>query len=129
MPSRVAGGKILNSLAAQLPELMGGSADLAPSTKTYISEETDFSFENRNGRNLRFGVREHAMAAILNGIANHGGLRPYGSTFLVFSDYLRPSLRLASLMNLPVVHIYTHDSIFVGEDGPTHQPVEATTPC
>ena len=103
---------------------MGGSADLGPSTKTLLEGEADFSRHQPQGRNLRFGVREHAMAAILNGMANHGGFRPYGSTFFVFSDYLRPSLRLAALMGLPVVHVFTHDSIFVGEDGPTHQPVE-----
>jgi len=107
-----------------LPELVGGSADLAPSTKTLLSGEGDFSSDNPAGRNLRFGIREHGMAAVMNGMANHGGLRPYGSTFFVFSDYLRPSLRLAALSGLPVVHVFTHDSLFVGEDGPTHQPIE-----
>ncbi len=122
--TRSAAGKALNALARRLPEIVGGSADLGPSTKTLLEGEPDFSREHPEGRNLRFGVREHAMAAILNGMANHGGFRPYGSTFFVFSDYLRPSLRLAALMGLPVVHVFTHDSIFVGEDGPTHQPVE-----
>ncbi len=122
--TRSAAGKALNALARRLPEIMGGSADLGPSTKTLLEEEPDFSRQEPGGRNLRFGVREHAMAGILNGMANHGGFRPYGSTFFVFSDYLRPSLRLAALMGLPVVHVFTHDSIFVGEDGPTHQPVE-----
>jgi transketolase len=122
--TRVSGGKVLNALAKVLPELVGGSADLAPSTKTLIDGEQDFSAATPGGRNLRFGIREHGMAAILNGMANHGGFRPYGSTFFVFSDYLRPSLRLAALSGLPVVHVFTHDSLFVGEDGPTHQPVE-----
>jgi transketolase len=124
LATRVAGGKILNALAAELPELVGGSADLSPSTKTYLDGEKDFTREEPTGRNVRFGVREHGMAAVLNGMANHGGLRPYGSTFLIFSDYMRPSLRLAALAGLPVIHVFTHDSIFVGEDGPTHQPVE-----
>jgi transketolase len=124
LATRVAGGKVLNAVASTLPELAGGSADLAPSTKTYLGADTDFSRENPGGRNLRFGVREHGMAAVLNGIANHGGLRPYGSTFLAFADYMRPSLRLAALMRAPVIHVFTHDSIFVGEDGPTHQPIE-----
>jgi transketolase len=124
MATRVSGGKVLNALAQVLPELVGGSADLAPSTKTLLTGEGDFTRENPAGRNLRFGIREHGMAAVLNGIANHGGLRPYGSTFFVFADYLRPSLRLAALSGLPVVYVFTHDSLFVGEDGPTHQPVE-----
>ncbi|MBI5017641.1 MAG: transketolase [Deltaproteobacteria bacterium] len=124
LATRESSGKVLNALAAVLPEIMGGSADLAPSTKTLVSGGGDFSRDNPGGRNLRFGIREHAMGAVLNGMANHGGFRPYGSTFFVFSDYLRPSLRLAALMGLPVVHIFTHDSVFVGEDGPTHQPVE-----
>ncbi|MEW6490393.1 MAG: transketolase [Thermodesulfobacteriota bacterium] len=122
--TRVSGGKVMNALAKVLPELVGGSADLAPSTKTLLSGEGDFTRENPAGRNLRFGIREHGMAAVMNGMANHGGIRPYGSTFFVFADYLRPSLRLAALSGLPVVHVFTHDSLFVGEDGPTHQPVE-----
>ncbi len=122
--TRSAGGAVLNALARRLPELIGGSADLGPSTKTLLKGEQDFSRDCPAGRNLHFGVREHAMAAVMNGMANHGGVRPFGSTFFVFADYLRPSLRLAALMGLPVVHVFTHDSIFVGEDGPTHQPVE-----
>jgi transketolase len=124
MATREAGGKVLNALAQAVPELAGGSADLGPSTKTLLVGEGDFARAAHLPRNVRFGVREHGMAAALNGMANHGGLRPYGSTFFVFSDYMRPSLRLAALMKLPVVHVFTHDSIFVGEDGPTHQPIE-----
>ncbi|MBE0617028.1 MAG: transketolase, partial [Proteobacteria bacterium] len=124
MATRVSGGKVLNALAKVLPELVGGSADLAPSTKTLLSGEGDFGRDAPAGRNLRFGIREHGMAAVMNGMANHGGVRPYGSTFFVFSDYLRPSLRLAALSGLPVIHVFTHDSIFVGEDGPTHEPIE-----
>lgn len=124
MATRVASGKVLNTLASRLPELMGGSADLAPSTKTLISQEKDFGPEHRLGRNLRFGVREHAMGSVCNGIALHGGLRPYASTFLVFSDYMRPAIRLAAITELPVIYVFTHDSIGLGEDGPTHQPIE-----
>ncbi len=120
---RVTGGKILNYLADHNPFLLGGSADVASSTKTYLDHCGDFSSQNRLGRNIRFGVREHAMGAILNGLSLLG-LRPFGSTFLVFSDYLKPSIRLAALMNLPVTYIFTHDSFKLGEDGPTHQPVE-----
>ncbi len=124
MATRAAGGKVLNALAEKLPELMGGAADLTPSTKTYITSDVDFQPGAYQGRNLHFGVREHAMAAICNGMALHGGVRPFGSTFLVFSDYMRPSLRLAALMHLPVIFVFTHDSIALGEDGPTHQPIE-----
>lgn len=124
LATRAAGGKVLTALAPVLPELIGGSADLHPSTKTYLSDYVDVEKGEYGGRNLHFGVREHGMGAILNGMALHGGLRPYGSTFLVFSDYMRPTLRMAALMGLPVIYVYTHDSIFVGEDGPTHQPVE-----
>lgn len=124
MATREAGGKVINALADVLPELMGGSADLSPSTKTLIGESADFSAENRSGRNLRFGVREHAMGAVANGMAYHGGFIPYGSTFLVFSDYMRPPIRLAALSGLHVVHVFTHDSVALGEDGPTHQPIE-----
>lgn len=124
MATRVASGKVLNAIAARLPELLGGSADLAPSTKTLITQEKDFGPEHRTGRNLRFGVREHAMGSICNGIALHGGLRPYAGTFLVFSDYMRPAIRLAALSELPVIYVFTHDSIGLGEDGPTHQPIE-----
>ena len=124
LATRVASGKVLNAIAPHLPTLMGGSADLAPSCKTYLSGYGDFSAENRAGRNLHFGVREHAMGGILSGMALHGGVIPYGSTFLVFSDYMRPSIRLAAMMKLPVIYVFTHDSIGIGEDGPTHQPIE-----
>jgi transketolase len=103
---------------------MGGSGDLAPSNKTFINGSPEFQKESYEGRNVRFGVREHAMGAILNGLYLHHGIRPYGGTFLVFADYMRPAIRMASLMKLPVIYIFTHDSIAVGEDGPTHQPVE-----
>lgn len=122
--TRVAGGKVLNAIAGRMPELIGGSADLAPSTKTLITKEKDFSPQDRLSRNLRFGVREHGMGSVCNGIALHGGLRPYGATFLVFSDYMRPAIRLAAITELPVIYVFTHDSIGLGEDGPTHQPVE-----
>jgi transketolase len=124
LATRVAGGKVMAALAPVLPELVGGSADLHPSTKTYLSVYPAVSKGEYGGRNLHFGIREHAMGGIVSGMALHGGLRPYGSTFLVFSDYMRPSIRLAALMGLPVIYVFTHDSIFVGEDGPTHQPVE-----
>jgi len=122
--TRVASGTVLNALAHHLPTLVGGSADLAPSTMTLISGSGDLQKHSYTHRNLRFGVREHAMGGILSGMALHGAIRPYGATFLVFSDYMRPSIRLAALMELPVLYIFTHDSIAVGEDGPTHQPVE-----
>lgn len=121
--TRGTGGKALNAVAKNLPWLIGGSADLAPSTKTLIDGEGDFSAEDYGARNLHFGIREHAMAAACNGMALLG-LRPYGATFFVFSDYLRPSMRLSAIMRLPVIYVFTHDSIGVGEDGPTHQPVE-----
>ncbi|MEE8304647.1 MAG: transketolase C-terminal domain-containing protein, partial [Candidatus Tectomicrobia bacterium] len=122
---RDASGQVLNTLAANLPWLLGGSADLAPSTKTRLTFEAagDFTAQHYGGRNLHFGVREHAMASILNGMS-HCKVRPYGSGFLIFSDYARPALRLSALMEIPVIAIFTHDSIGVGEDGPTHQPVE-----
>ena len=107
-----------------LPTLIGGSADLAPSNNTYLNESGDFQAGDYSGRNLRFGVREHAMGGILNGMALHGGLFPYGGTFFVFSDYMRPAMRLAALSRVPVVYVFTHDSIGLGEDGPTHQPIE-----
>lgn len=122
--TRESSGAFLNLLAAKLPELVGGSADLAPSTKTYLKGIKDVNAEDFSGRNLRFGVREHAMGAIMNGLALHGGFRVYGSTFLVFSDYMRPAIRLAALMKIPVIFVFTHDSFWVGEDGPTHQPIE-----
>jgi len=124
LATRAASGQTLNALAAVLPELIGGSADLAPSTKTALKAEDSLQRDTLAGRNLHFGVREHAMGALLNGMALYGGLRVYGGTFLVFSDYMRPAMRLAALMKLPVIYVLTHDSIFVGEDGPTHQPVE-----
>ncbi len=124
MATRVASGSVLNAVAPRLPNLLGGSADLAPSNKTEIKGEKDFQADIYEGRHLRFGVREHAMGAILNGMALHGGLIPYGGTFLVFSDYMRPAIRLAALMDLKVIYVFTHDSIGLGEDGPTHQPVE-----
>jgi len=122
--TRVISGTVLNAIAQQVPNLLGGSADLAPSNKTVINGENDFQAEDHQGRNLRFGVREHGMGSILNGMALHGGVIPYGGTFLVFSDYMRPAIRLAALMGLRVIYIFTHDSIGLGEDGPTHQPVE-----
>lgn len=124
MATRNASGKVLNALAKTIPELLGGSADLEPSNKTLIASEESFQADSPGGRNIHFGVREHAMGSIVNGLAYHGGLRPYNGTFLVFSDYQRPAVRLASLVGLPVVYVYTHDSIGVGGDGPTHQPVE-----
>ncbi|MFR7992148.1 MAG: transketolase [Lachnospiraceae bacterium] len=117
-------GKMINRIKDLLPNLIGGSADLAPSNKTHMDGETDFSKDNYAGRNLHFGVREIAMAAIGNGLALHGGLRPYIATFFVFSDYVKPMARLAAIMGLPVTYVLTHDSIGVGEDGPTHEPVE-----
>src|SRR5688500_15932198 len=111
-------------MAAAVPTLISGSADLHGSTLNYIAADKDFSPQNWTGRNIRFGIREHGMAAMLNGLAYDGIIRPSGATFLVFADYARPSIRLASLSKLPVIYIFTHDSIGVGEDGPTHQPVE-----
>jgi transketolase len=122
--TRAASGKVLQALAAAVPSLVGGSADLAPSTKTIIDGSQAVASGEFSGRNFHWGVREHGMCAILNGMALHGGLRPYGATFFVFSDYCRPSIRLAALMKIPVIYVFTHDSFFVGEDGPTHQPVE-----
>jgi transketolase len=139
MATRVASGKVMNAIAPRLPALTGGSADLDPSTHTALKGLGDFDPAagkdvdtqgsagggwSYAGRNLHFGVREHAMGAIVNGLAAHGGIVPYGSTFLIFSDYMRPPIRLAALMGLHVVHVFTHDSIALGEDGPTHQPVE-----
>ena len=124
MATRQASGKVLNALAAALPELVGGAADLASSTNTYLAGLGDFGRETPDGRNLRFGVREHAMGGVLNGIALHGGLIPFGGTFLVFSDWMRGAMRLGALMGCRAVYVFTHDSIGVGEDGPTHQPVE-----
>ncbi|MFB5663992.1 transketolase [Alteribacillus sp. HJP-4] len=124
LASRAASGEALQEISAAVPSLFGGSADLASSNKTLIKNETDFSRDNYKGRNIWFGVREFAMASAGNGLALHGGVHPYVSTFLVFSDYLRPALRLSALMGIPVTYVFTHDSIAVGEDGPTHEPVE-----
>ncbi|ACA90869.1 MULTISPECIES: transketolase [Burkholderia] len=139
MATRVASGKVLNALAPRVPSLIGGSADLNPSTFTALTGHGDFEAAgmnaldrqgsdgggwSRSGRNLHFGVREHAMGAILNGLAAHGGILPFGATFLIFSDYMRPPIRLAALMRLQVIYVFTHDSLAVGEDGATHQPIE-----
>ncbi len=139
MATRVAGGKVMNAIAPRLPALVGGSADLDPSTHTALKGLGDFNPTptpnedeqgsdgggwSRAGRNLHFGVREHAMGAIVNGLAAHGGFIPFGATFLIFSDYMRPAIRLAALMGVHVIYVFTHDSIALGEDGPTHQPVE-----
>lgn len=124
MATRVASGKVLNSFADKVPWLLGGSADLAPSTKTLIGDSTYFVKGNYEKRNIAWGVREHTMAACCSGMALHGGIRPYAATFFIFTDYARPAIRLAALMELPVIYVMTHDSIGVGEDGPTHQPIE-----
>jgi transketolase len=139
LATRVAAGKVMNAVASRLPALIGGSADLNPSTHTALSGLGDFEPVGMNvcdkqgavdgvwgyaGRNLYFGVREHGMGAILNGLAAHGGALPFGATFLIFSDYMRPPIRLAALMGLHVIYVFTHDSIALGQDGPTHQPVE-----
>jgi transketolase len=123
LATRQASAKVLNALAAKIPNLVGGSADLAESTGVEIKNGGSFSAA-KVGRNIHWGVREHAMAACLNGLAAHGGIRPFGSTFLIFTDYCKPSIRLSALMKLPVIYIGTHDSIGLGEDGPTHQPIE-----
>jgi len=122
--TRSASGKVLNGLARRIPTILGGSADLGGSNKSELDDAGDFLAATPEGRNIHFGVREHAMGAIVNGMALHGGVFPYGATFLIFSDYMRPALRLSALMNIPSVFIFTHDSIGLGEDGPTHQPVE-----
>jgi transketolase len=124
LATREAGGKVLNAVAAGVPYLMGGDADLSISTLTGIKDSTSFDGQQGTGRNIRFGVREHGMGAIANGMAFHKGLHPFVSTFFVFSDYMRPSVRIAALCKLPVTYVWTHDSIGLGEDGPTHQPVE-----
>ncbi len=124
MATRAASGKIINALAERLPELIGGSADLTPSNNTWITNSTSFQADNRLGRNFHFGVREHGMAAIVNGMTLHGGVIPYCGTFLVFSDYMRPAVRISALSHIPSLWVFTHDSIGLGEDGPTHQPVE-----
>jgi transketolase len=139
MATRVASGKVMNAIAPKLPTFIGGSADLDPSTHTALAGKGDFESSQEtindpqgsvgggwaySGSNLHFGIREHGMGAILNGMAAHGGMIPFGATFLVFSDYMRPPIRLAALMGLHVIYVYTHDSIALGEDGPTHEPVE-----
>ncbi|MSQ25775.1 MAG: transketolase [Dehalococcoidia bacterium] len=124
LATREAGSQALNRIAAKVPALAGGSADLAPSTKTLIKDGGDISAGAFGGRNFHFGVREHAMGSICNGLARHGGVIPYAATFLIFSDYMRPPMRLAAMMRQRVIYVFTHDSIGVGEDGPTHQPVE-----
>jgi transketolase len=124
LATRAASGKVLHALSPKVTNLLGGSADLAPSNNTYVQGLPEFQAGSYQGRNFRFGVREHAMGSIGNGMALHGGLRPYTGTFLIFSDYMRPAVRLAALMRLPVIFIFTHDSIGLGEDGPTHQPIE-----
>lgn len=122
--SRAASGVVLNAIAPAMPELIGGSADLAGSNLTTIKGASAFSVADRGGRNFNFGIREHGMGSIMNGMALHGGIIPYGGTFLVFSDYMRPAIRLAALMGTHVIYVFTHDSIGLGEDGPTHQPIE-----
>ena len=124
MATRSSSGQTLNALASLLPELIGGSADLTPSNKTDIKGEEAFSRDNRAARYIHFGVREHAMGGLLNGLALYGGLIPYGGTFLIFSDYMKPAIRLAALMGQRVIYVFTHDSVGLGEDGPTHQPIE-----
>ncbi len=125
--TRISSGKVMQKLAKALPWFVGGAADLAPSTKTFLDGYPSVGPGAFEGRNLHFGVREHGMAAVLNGMQLHGGFRVFGSTFFVFSDYCRPSVRLSALMHLPVVYVFTHDSFYVGEDGPTHEPVEHAT--
>ena len=122
--SRAASGVVINAIAKKLPELMGGSADLASSTNTIIKGEASFAAESYGGRNFHFGIREHGMGSIMNGMSLFGGIIPYGATFLIFSDYMRPPVRLACIMERHVIYVYTHDSIGLGEDGPTHQPIE-----
>jgi len=124
LATRKAGEAVLQAVAAQIPSLIGASADLYGSTFNYIADSTDWDPAHRAGRNIRIGIREHGMGAVMNGMAYHGGVRPSGATFLVFADYLRPAIRLAALSHLPVTYVFTHDSVGVGEDGPTHQPVE-----
>jgi transketolase len=124
LATRAASGKVLNAIAKVVGNLVGGSADLAPSNNTNLADMGDFTAATPRGRNFHFGIREHGMGAIVNGMAFHGGLRPYCATFMVFSDYMRGSIRVAAIAKLPVIYVFTHDSIFVGEDGPTHEPVE-----
>lgn len=125
--SRAASGIVLNAIAPKVPELVGGSADLASSTNTIVKGAPSITPEDHSGRNFHFGIREHGMGAVMNGMSVHGGFIPYGATFLIFSDYMRPAVRLAAIMNRHVIYVYTHDSIGLGEDGPTHQPIEQLT--
>ena len=127
LATRACGAQVINDLAQALPLLVSGSADLHGSTKNYLKEQGDFAADNRSGRNLLFGIREHAMGAIVNGFGYYGIFRASGATFAVFADYMRPSVRIAALANLPIFHVWTHDSVGVGEDGPTHQPVETVS--
>ena len=122
--SRAASGIVLNAIAPKVPELVGGSADLASSTNTIVKKAPSLTPDDHSGRNFHFGIREHGMGSIMNGMSVHGGFIPYGATFLIFSDYMRPAVRLAAIMNRHVIYVYTHDSIGLGEDGPTHQPIE-----
>ncbi len=124
LATRAASGKVLNAVASYLPTLIGGSADLAPSNNTFLKGYANFSSSDKSGRNFHFGIREHGMASILNGMALYGGVIPYGGTFLIFSDYLRPAIRLGALSGIKPIYVFTHDSIGLGEDGPTHQPIE-----
>ena len=124
MASRASSGKVLNAIAAKIPDLVGGSADLAPSTNTWMTNSPAFAPDCHEGRNIHFGVREHGMGSVVNGMAYHGGIIPFGATFMVFSDYMRPPVRLAALSHLGSIWVFTHDSIGVGEDGPT--PVSYT---
>ena len=124
LATRAAMGKLFDQMAEKVPGFIGGSADLVESNKTEISFSGGFSADDRTGRNIHYGIREHAMGTVTNGLALHGGLRPYGATFFMFSDYMRPAIRLSALMEIPSIWVYTHDSVFLGEDGPTHQPVE-----
>ena len=123
LATRAASGKILDYLAPIVPNFIGGSADLTPSNKTFPKTEESFGPSNRSGRYIHYGVREHGMGGIMNGLALHGGILPYGATFFVFTDYMRPAMRMAALMGIPVIYVMTHDSIGLGEDGPTHQPI------
>src|SRR5699024_6925625 len=124
MATRNASGETINELAPHIPSIIGGSADLAGSNKTHINDAGIFNSLNYTGKNIHFGVREHAMAAALNGMALHKGVIPFGGTFLIFSDYARPAIRIAALSEIPSIFVMTHDSIGLGEDGPTHQPIE-----
>ncbi len=124
LATRIASKKVMNAIAAAVPNFLGGAADLAPSTETNLDGLGDFERDSYDGRNFHFGIREHAMGAALNGMVVHGGLRPFGATFFIFSDYMRPSVRLAALMEIHPIYVWTHDSIGLGEDGPTHQPIE-----